>query len=81
MQAMTINQAVAAIEEVLSSASSITSWQVRPSGDDVDVIKIWVELDDPKLDTDAFAKQLEAELRKQVPGAAAFRLHVRAESL
>lgn len=76
---MTISEAVSAIEKVLAATSGVVASQVRPSGDDVDVIKIWVDLGDAKVDADAWANKLEREIRVQVPGAAAFRLHVRAE--
>jgi hypothetical protein len=75
---MTINEAVTAIEALLATKPDLTAFQVRPSGDDVDVIKIWVDIDTP--DAAAFEKSLEAEVRAAVPDAAAFRLQVRAES-
>jgi hypothetical protein len=77
---MTINEAVTAIEKLLAQQSGIVSSQVRPSGDDVDVIKVWVDLGDSKSDPDAWAKKFEAEIRKHVPGAAPYRLQVRAET-
>ena len=76
---MTINEAVSAIEKVLKAQTGVTSAQVRPSGDDVDVIKVWVAVVDAKVSVDVWAKEIEAEIRKQVPGASAFRLQVRAE--
>jgi len=72
-----INEAIAAIEKLLESMSVIKSAQVRPSGDDVDVIKVWVDLGSSKLDPDAWAKNLEVELAKH---AAPFRVQVRAET-
>ena len=77
---MTISEAVAAIEKVLGSWSAVVSSQVRPSGDDVDAIKVWVDLGETKVDTDAWAAKIEAEIRKQVPGAARYRIVVRAET-
>ena len=77
---MTINEAVGAIEKLLAAKQGVTSAQVRPSGDDVDVIKVRVGLADATADADAWAKALEAEIRKQVPGAAAYRLQIRAET-
>jgi hypothetical protein len=77
---MTINEACAAIEKVLASMRDVAASQVRPSGDDVDVIKVWVNLGETKHEPSAWANTIEAELRKQVPGAAPYRLEVRAES-
>ena len=77
---MTINEACTAIEKVLASMRDVAASQVRPSGDDVDVIKVWVNLGDGKHDADAYAKTLEDDIRKQVPGAKPFRLQVRAEA-
>ncbi|MFN0251057.1 MAG: hypothetical protein ACKV2T_29550 [Kofleriaceae bacterium] len=55
--------------------------QVRPSGDDVDVIKVWVDLGPTKTDLDAWAAACEADVVKNVPGATRYRVVVRAESL
>ena len=77
---MTINEACTAIEKVLASMRDVVASQVRPSGDDVDVIKVWVNLGEAKQDAAAWAKALESDLRKQVPGAAPYRLEVRAET-
>ena len=77
---MTINEAVTAIESALATMKGVKSSQVRPSGDDVDTIKVWVNLDDATADTSAWAATCEAALRKQVPGAAPYRLEVRAET-
>lgn len=76
---MTINEACTAIEKLLEGRSILSS-QVRPSGDDVDVIKIWVDLGTTKTDPDVWAKSLEDQIRKELPDAAAFRLQIRAES-
>jgi hypothetical protein len=77
---MTINEAVTAIEKVLASMRDVAASQVRPSGDDVDVIKVWVNLGESRNDPVAWGKTLEADLRKQVPGAAPYRIEVRAET-
>ncbi len=77
---MTINEACTAIEKVLASMRDVAASQVRPSGDDIDVIKVWVNLGNTKLEPVAYAQTLEDELRKQVPGAKPYRLEVRAES-
>ncbi len=75
---MTINDAVGAIAKLLESQPGVIASQVRPSGDDVDVIKVWADLD-AKIDPEAWATSFEMEIRKQVPGAAPYRLQVRAE--
>ena len=76
---MTINEACAAIEKLLEGRSILSS-QVRPSGDDVDVIKVWVDLGTTKTDPDVWAKSFEEQIRKELPDAAAFQLQIRAES-
>lgn len=76
---MTINEAITAIEELLASMSAVVSSQVRPSGDDVDVIKVWVDLGQAKLDPNAWARTLEREIAKQIPGTTPYRIQVRAE--
>ena len=55
--------------------------QVRPSGDDVDVIKVWVDLGPTKIDLDAWARACEQGVTANVPGATKYRVVVRAESL
>jgi hypothetical protein len=55
--------------------------QVRPSGDDVDVIKVWVDLGPTKIDLEAWASACEADVTKNVPGATHYRVVVRAEAL
>lgn len=77
---MTINEAVAAIEKLLASMRVVASSQVRPSGDDVDVIKVWVALGDAQIDPEAWAKTFEGEIGKRVAGAAPYRIQVRAET-
>jgi hypothetical protein len=75
---MDINAAVRAIEELLRTYEGVIDAQVRPSGDDTDVIKVWVDLGgtgDPK----AWAATCEQAIRAALPDAAAFRLQVRAE--
>ncbi len=73
-----INAAVLAIEKFLETYAGVSATQVRPSGDDIDVIKVWLEVQagDPK----AFGATAEAAIRAAVPGAAGFRIQVRAES-
>lgn len=77
---MTINEACTAIENILATMSVVQSSQVHPSGDAVDVIKVRVDLGSAQLDAHAWAKTFEAELRKLVPGAAPYRIEVRAEA-
>lgn len=54
--------------------------QVRPSGDDVDVIKIWVDLGLAKVDVQVWAHELEIAIKASIPDAAAFQLSVRVEA-
>jgi hypothetical protein len=83
---MGINEAVAAIESFLRSydggGGKPVAVQVRPSGDDVDVIKIWVDLGPAKkgLDPDAYERACAAAIREAVPESAAYRLKVSAEA-
>jgi hypothetical protein len=79
-----INATVTAIEEMLAGYVGIggkkpVALQVRPSGDDVDVIKIWVDLGDDAGDTSAWEAACEQAIRKAVPASSQFRLQVRAE--
>jgi len=74
-----INAAVLAIEKFLEGHDGVRSAQVRPSGDDIDVIKVWAEVQ--ALDPKAYAAVLETAIRGGVPEASKFRLQVRAESL
>ena len=80
---MDINGAVSAIEAFVkqfeSSGAKPVEVQVRPSGDDIDVIKVWVDLGTSKTDEHAWAQACEAAIKKNVKEAAAFRLNVRAE--
>lgn len=73
---MTINEACAEIEKVLAAMAVIQSFQVRPSGDDVDTVKVWVDLGETKIDTDAWARKLEADLKPLWAGT----IEVRAEA-
>ena len=75
---MDINAAVTAIEEYLRTYEGVVAAQVRPSGDDTDVIKIWVDVG-ATADPSAWATACEAAIRAAVPGAKGFRLQVRAE--
>lgn len=81
---MDINGAVNAIEAYVNgfafSGAKPVEIQVRPSGDDIDVIKIWVDVGSSKVDTHAYAEALEAGVKKNVKEAAGFKLSVRAEA-
>ena len=82
---MGINEAVAAIEKFLltydGGSGKPTAVQVRPSGDDVDVIKVWVDLGGAKkVDTDAWERACAAAIREALPETQAYRLQVRAET-
>jgi hypothetical protein len=77
---VTINEAVTAIEKAVKSMTEIVASQVRPSGDDVDVIKVWVDLGSAKIETVAWKKTFEDALRALVPGAAPYRIEVHAET-
>ena len=80
---MDINGAVSAIEAYVKgfafAGAKPVEVQVRPSGDDIDVIKIWVDVGTSKVDTHASAEALEAGVKKNVAEAAGFKLSVRAE--
>ena len=81
---MDINQASAAVEAFVktfeSAGAKPVEIQVRPSGDDVDVIKVWVDLGTSKADTGEWAKACEAAIKKSVPDTAGFVLAVRVEA-
>lgn len=80
---MGINEVVTAIEQMLAGYSGggakPVSVQVRPSGDDVDVIKIWCDLGNAQVDRHAWEKAAEAAIVRAIPDATAYRLQVRAE--
>lgn len=81
----TINDVARAIEAFLRTYEARNAKaidvQVRASGDDVDVIKVWVDIGPAAADAEDWATTAEAAIRKDVPGAAAFRLQVRVEKL
>lgn len=80
---MNINDVVTAIEDFLrtyaGNGTRHVGSQVRPSGDDVDVIKIWIDLGGAHTDPRAWATACEAAIRKAVPSSQGFRIEVRAE--
>jgi hypothetical protein len=84
---MDINAAATAIHELLATyvgpgGLKPVGYQVRPSGDDADVIKVWIDLGaaGKAHDTAAWAKAVEAAIAKSVPSAAGARVQVRVES-
>lgn len=83
---MGINEAVLAIEKFLltyDGGSGVpAAVQVRPSGDDLDVIKIWIDLGPAKrgVDPDAYERACAASIREAIPESSAFRLQVNAEA-
>jgi len=78
--AMTINEAVSAIDQWLRTYEGVASASVHASGDDTDVIKIRVDLGSAAVDPRAWATRCEAAIREVIPETAPFRLQVRAES-
>ena len=55
--------------------------QVRPSGDDLDVIKIWIDLGpNANVDVQAWAHDLKVAVLENIAEAAAFELSVRVEA-
>jgi hypothetical protein len=74
-----INEVVTSIEEMLRTHDGVVACQVRPSGDDVDVIKIWVDLGYATVDRRAWAASCEAAIRAAIPASQPFRLMIYAE--
>jgi len=81
---MDTNRAVSAIEAFVKTfehgGAKAVEVQVRPSGDDIDVIKVWADLGSAKVDEHAWANALEAAIKKNVADAASFKVTVRAEA-
>jgi hypothetical protein len=83
---MGINETVLAIEKFLltydGGSGNPAAVQVRPSGDDLDVIKIWIDLGPAKrgVDPDAYERACAAAIREAIPEASDFRLQVNAEA-
>jgi len=79
-----INKTAVEVEAFVRSYSAAgvtaTDVQVRPSGDEVDVIKVWIDLGTATADPKAWAKECEAAIKKSVPSAASFQISVRAEA-
>jgi hypothetical protein len=80
---MGINEAAAAIEKFLltydGGSGRPVAVQVRLSGDDIDEIKVWVDLGGQKVDTDAWEAAAAAAIRDALPETHPFRLHLLAE--
>ncbi len=79
-----INKAALEVEAFVrgytASGATPKDVQVRPSGDDVDVIKVWIDLGSSNVDPKVWAKECEAAITKAVPGTASFKLSVRVEA-
>jgi hypothetical protein len=79
-----INAVATAVETFVRGyrGSNVTAKdvQVRPSGDDIDVIKVWVDLGTTDLDPHAWATTCETAIKQAVAGATAFKIAVRAEA-
>lgn len=82
---MGINEAIAAIEKFLlaydGGSGPPVAVQVRPSGDVIDEIKVWIDLGPVRgVDIDAYERACAAAIRGAVAAAAPFKLDVRAEA-
>jgi hypothetical protein len=83
---MGINEAVTAIEKFLlgydGGSGKPVAVQVRPSGDDINVIKIWIDLGTAKRGTDpeSYERAAAAAIREALPETSPFKLDVRAET-
>jgi hypothetical protein len=82
-----INPVVGEIEAFLrsytgSAGLAPTDLYARPSGDDVDVIKVWVDLGTAGVGTDhaAWAAACEAAIRAAIPSSAPFRIQLHVEA-
>jgi hypothetical protein len=82
-----INAVVAEVEQFVTTyvgagGLGAAELQVRPSGDDNDVIKVWVDLGPTGagIDADAWAAACEAAIAAAIPGTTKFRLQIRVES-
>ena len=81
---MGINEAVVAIEKFLltydGGSGKPTSVQVRPSGDDINTIKIHVDVSAARVDAAAWERAAAAAIREALPDTQAFQLEVRVET-
>lgn len=82
--AMDINQAVVEAERLVTGftdgGKQAREVRVRPSGDDADHIKVWVDLG-PGVDDDACAAWAERARAALAKAIGAYTVEVRAESL
>jgi len=80
-----INKAALEVETFVRGYSAAgvtpTEVQVRPSGDDVDVIKVWIDLGTATADPKTWATECEAAIKQAVPSAASFQISVRCEAV
>ena len=82
---MGINEAAAAIEKFLltydGGSGQPVAVQVRPSGDVIDEIKVWIDLGPAqRVDIESYERAAAAAIREAVPQASPFKLDVRAEA-
>jgi len=79
-----INETATAIEAFVRTYSALgvspKDVQVRPSGDDVDVIKVWIDLGTATADPRAWAHACEAAIKAAIPSSTAFAIAVRVEA-
>jgi hypothetical protein len=83
---MGINEAARAIEAFLRTYDGGTGLpvelQVRPSGDDIDVIKIWIDLGPARrgVDRAVYERACAAAIREALPDTHPYRLQILAEA-
>jgi hypothetical protein len=83
---MGINEAVIAIEKFLltydGGGGKPAAVIVRPSGDALDVIKVWIDLGPARrgVKPEAYERACAAAIREALPETMAFQLEVRAEA-
>jgi hypothetical protein len=84
---MTINDAVIAVDTFLERYSGPgglrpVERRVQPSAEDVDVIKIWIDLGPAgtSADLDEWASACDAAIQAGVPAAASWKLKVKVEA-
>jgi len=79
-----INETATAIEAFVRTFSALgvspEDVQVRPSGDDVDVIKVWIDLGTATVDPQAWKHACEAAIKAAIPSSTAFAIAVRVEA-
>ena len=79
-----INKTTGVVEEFVrtfeANGAKAVDVTARPSGDDIDVIKVWVDLGPASVDAHDWSSACEEAIRKS-DLAAGFRVQVRAEKL